>query len=684
MISKNRISFLIMGLVSLLFLANHEMVIGKARVAAFQEGGARNFLPQDTTKWASQGNRITLEQVKDSLEQYQKHNNGLAVARTYHQLGRLHRKQNNPSSAIAHYLVAGDKYKQLDKTDQAVEVYHEVAELYRNQNHFLKALEYARQARQMASEIENDSLVAVSAFHMGRIYQEMGHRQEAEESFQIALQLFKRYEKNELLAEMYHHMAELQEQQGQIGQSLDLHQQAQAIRSEIGDSSGLVDTYYQLGQLFATRDDVSLAIDHHQQAADISQKLNNPVEAAQNYIQIGELYAKKNEHQQALDYVNQAMDIANEYNALEVKVKAMKVAATSHFGRGNIETGLKLREQLEQLQDSLEDLEQRQRRRNLVMQLRTQQKVDSLEALQVAHEKQKARLEREHFLLIIAIVVAVALVVILLLLYNRYNYRREQENILRDKNKKLEDLNARLEALNEEKNEILQTVTHDMKNPLSGIIGLADMAVTDPDSLSRDELLEFMEQIEQSAQNMNTMVTRLLDVRAIESGDKDLELEPQDAAEVLREVVQGNKQRADEKGLEIVLPEQEPGSVVWGDRTAMKRVLDNLVSNAVKYSPADKKIFLSLYNVDGHTRIEVQDQGPGIRPEERSKLFSKFGRLSSTPTSGEHSTGLGLYIAKQLTEQMDGEIGCESESGEGATFFIELKRTNLDSGTEGN
>jgi len=313
-----------------------------------------------------------------------------------------------------------------------------------------------------------------------------------------------------------------------------------------------------------------------------------------------------------------------------------------------------------------------------LMQLRTQEKIDSLEQLQLVHEQQKAQLEREHFLLLITVVAAVFLVIILVLLYNRYQYRREQESVLLEKNKKLEDLNKRLKSLNEEKNEILQTVTHDMKNPLSGIIGLANLAVTEPDSVSRDELLDFMDQIEQTALDMNNMVTRLLDVHAIESGDHDLQLEPQDASNVLQEVIQGNKARAEEKGLDVVSPDSLKKTMVLGDRTALKRVLDNLLSNAIKYSPPNKKISLGLQSVNGHVRIEVKDQGPGIKPEETPRLFSKFGRLSSEPTGGEHSTGLGLYIARQLVEEMQGQIGCDSKPGEGATFYVNLKRVQTD------
>jgi len=677
MASKVRFKILVAGILSLLFLMGNE----NAAATSDPDGkipkatGGEQISPQSTQ---DSSKVITLEQVKDSLKLYQQHNNKLGLARSFHRLAELHNRRGHPSEAVAHYLMASDYYNQLDKKDRVVEVYHRVAMLYRKHNHFDKALKYAIRARELASEIKNDSLIAMSAFHLGRIYEEVGKHQQAEKSYRVALDLFQRYDQTSGLSDMYHHMAEVQEAQGELSHSLVLHKKALLIRDEIHDSSGLAKSYYEMGKLFAAKDDVDMAIDYHKRAAGIQNELGDNIEAARNYIEIGKLHVKDGRPETAIDYANRAMHIANSFDALELKVGALELALDSHLRLGNLGRASNLRDSLKDLQDSLNELEQEQQQRNLEFHLKTQEKVDSLERLQKRQEVQQAQLEREHFLLIIAIIVALAFLIILVMLYNRYRYRKRQENILRNKNEELEKLNKRLEALNDEKNEILQTVTHDMKNPLAGIIGLSDMALTEAETMSREELLDFMEQIEETAQNMNNMVRKLLDIRAIESGGHDLEMEPNNISETLREVVKNNKQRAKEKDIDIVADWSHGDEMVLGDHTAMQRVLDNLVSNAIKYTPKGKNVYLDLYHNNGNVHVDVRDEGPGIKPEERSKLFSKFGRLSSKPTGGEHTTGLGLYIAKQLTDQMEGKIGCESEPGQGSTFFLELSRVNSD------
>ena len=104
----------------------------------------------------------------------------------------------------------------------------------------------------------------------------------------------------------------------------------------------------------------------------------------------------------------------------------------------------------------------------------------------------------------------------------------------------------------------------------------------------------------------------------------------------------------------------------------MVQVLENLVSNAVKYSPPRKNIFVRLKKEAGAVRCEVQDEGPGLSVEDQKKLFGKFARLSAKPTGGEHATGLGLSIVKRMVEAMNGKVWCESEPGQGALFVVQF------------
>jgi two-component system sensor histidine kinase/response regulator len=229
----------------------------------------------------------------------------------------------------------------------------------------------------------------------------------------------------------------------------------------------------------------------------------------------------------------------------------------------------------------------------------------------------------------------------------------------------------RLQEMNEEKNEFMGIAAHDLRNPLGAVKGYADLILEEP-NMSRPELVDSVRRIQDSAARMVEMVQNLLDANCIERGEMKLNLARIDLCPVVASVVEAQRPRAAAKQQSIHLESQSAPVMVTVDPNLMVQVLENLVSNAVKYSPQGKNIFVGLKEEAGYARCEVQDEGPGLSVEDQKKLFGKFARLSAKPTGGEHSTGLGLSIVKKMVLAMNGKVWCESELGRGATFIATL------------
>jgi signal transduction histidine kinase len=230
----------------------------------------------------------------------------------------------------------------------------------------------------------------------------------------------------------------------------------------------------------------------------------------------------------------------------------------------------------------------------------------------------------------------------------------------------------RLREMNDEKNEFMGIAAHDLRNPLSAIKGYSEMVVEDAQDLKHRELEENGRRILDTAARMAEMVQNLLDANRIERGEMQLNLAPTDLARIVGSVTETHRPRAAAKQQTLQL-ENEPAPVtVLLDPSVMVQVLENLVSNAVKYSPAGKNIVVRLKRLPAAVRCEVQDEGPGLSAEDHAKLFGKFARLTAKPTGGEHSTGLGLSIVKKMVEAMNGRVWCESELGRGAMFVVEF------------
>jgi signal transduction histidine kinase len=175
--------------------------------------------------------------------------------------------------------------------------------------------------------------------------------------------------------------------------------------------------------------------------------------------------------------------------------------------------------------------------------------------------------------------------------------------------------------------------------------------------------------IETSANRLSGMITKILDTEAIESKKLNLMMEPINFSSLLRSVA--DRYRIDAQRKNIALVNSIPNDItVVADRSYLDQVVDNLLSNAIKFSPPDRSIFINLTRDAAQARCEIKDEGPGLSEEDKSKLFSKYQKLSAKPTGNETSTGLGLSIVKKFVEAMHGKIWCESSLGEGASFFV--------------
>jgi len=250
------------------------------------------------------------------------------------------------------------------------------------------------------------------------------------------------------------------------------------------------------------------------------------------------------------------------------------------------------------------------------------------------------------------------------------NAVQERTRELARTNEELYEKNQQLEMLNIEKNELLGIVSHDMKNPIGAVRGLAELLQSG--FLSEEQESGIVTQIMATSDRMLDLVKNLLDINRLESGGMQFWIVEFDLSPIVTGEIAMHEQAAAAKNITLHYSNEASRSLVSADEQAVMQIMDNLLSNAVKYSQHGKDIFVRLLNNERTVRVEVRDEGEGISAEDMKRLFGKFARLSARPTGGEHSTGLGLSIVKKMVEAMNGRVWCESEAGKGATFIVEL------------
>ncbi len=214
-------------------------------------------------------------------------------------------------------------------------------------------------------------------------------------------------------------------------------------------------------------------------------------------------------------------------------------------------------------------------------------------------------------------------------------------------------------------------ITHDLKNPIYTIQGITDLMLREIFGPLNEKQREALNKIKEHVRFSYDLIERVLEVSRIESGEFKLQRENVHIVGLLHEICQNNQILADKKTIHIeFIPGDDP--LIFLDHLRFKQIMNNLVSNAIKFSNPHTKILISTKIHEHNFNIYINDQGPGIRPEEIKDLFVKFKQLTPKATDGEKGSGLGLTIAKTLVEQHQGEITVESQVGIGTTFCISL------------
>jgi signal transduction histidine kinase len=264
-------------------------------------------------------------------------------------------------------------------------------------------------------------------------------------------------------------------------------------------------------------------------------------------------------------------------------------------------------------------------------------------------------------LIILFVGIALLSITVVLLIIRKTNLVRKRINA------ELKQKNEQLENLNHEINGLVQTIVHDLKSPFStlqGIFGLMEMEKTSP------EVQELLTLGRRAVANGREIIQQLLTIREAEEDILKIKKTTFESKELINVVIGDYFGSA--KAKEISLDVSAASEVITTDRIILRRVLDNLISNAIKFTPHEGRVTIASKKENGDYVLDVTDNGPGFSDHDMEKIFGKFQRLSARPTGGESSNGLGLAIVDILLKKISGTISLKTEPGKGAHFTVKI------------
>ena len=225
------------------------------------------------------------------------------------------------------------------------------------------------------------------------------------------------------------------------------------------------------------------------------------------------------------------------------------------------------------------------------------------------------------------------------------------------------------QRLEEEKSDLVATISHELRTPMSAVYGAAKTLLREDITLTAEQRQQLLEMIATQATRLSQITEEVLLTSRLDRGDLPVERAPVDVADIVTATVEAIRpQFPDSAAVEVEIPEDV--GAASGDRDRIQQVLVNLLDNAVKYGASPVKVH--AYRTDGLIRICVVDGGPGIGLADQERIFEKFYRADPQLARSPSGTGLGLYISRELAQRMGGRLDLDSEPGAGATFVVEL------------
>lgn len=546
---------------------------------------------------------------------------------------KLHTPLCNFSLAIANLQEALEIFERVQNKKGVAESFNNLGIIYAILTDYQASLQHFQQSFNLYGEIGDKVGFASSLKNYGIVCADVGDYDTALRYYQQSLETFEEIGAKYGAADSLTCMGILYGYQKNYETSLEKLFQALDIRKDIGDDIGLGNCLNNIATTYWFKEDYPRAAQYFEQALAVLNKLENDLLTISCLNGLSATLSKLGEFEKAETLLKKNLKKAEALGLKNEKSFALRELSEVYAKTGNFPLAYQTQVEFQQVREEVIN----------------EEKQKQLSMLQVRFETEKAQKEAE--------------------------LQRFKNVELASALAEAETQKQRAEDANKLKSELLAIAAHDLKNPLQSIMGFAQLLAFK--SSDAEKVGTYATTIERGAGRMLNIINDLLKSMRYELTTIELHKQVYDVGEVMRMVVQNNLAQMEQKEqpLELTLA---PNALAEIDVSRMQEVFDNLVSNAVKYTPKGKRIAIRLALNEGKRLVvSVCDEGQGLTDEDKQKLFGRFQRLSAQPTGGESSTGLGLSIVKQLVELHGGKIWAESEgAGKGATFFVELPQAS--------
>jgi len=623
-------------------------------------------------------------QVIDSLMQQLSSSTDSTLARVCNAIAWEYRWYDL-DSALKYARLGESLSRRLNFKDGLAQNQNFTGVIYFNRGDLSKAMDFFFNALQHAEQPPRNSVEAGYALNnIGNVYKQQGALPQAIEYMSRALQEFEAIDDKRGIAYCCIRLAETYELMADYDTALKYAYRTLRLREETRDRDGIQSIRIRLGIIYSKIGDYDKALGFHFAALQSLQETNSRWGIATSLNNIAQIYLKQGQLDTALSHAEACFKIAKQFNSKEKLMDVSRTLGEIYAAKHEFEKAYTYLKLAEALKDSVLNEQNVRAVANMQALYDMQRRQSQIELLKKENENQG---------LVRNSLVGSVIFLLVIVVLSVYSYRQKRHAaaqykaqneyltklnvLLAEERHKAEAQRQRAEEASMFKTEILSIVAHDLKNPLQSILGFSALILEELDS--SHFLVEKIKAIRRAAERMLILIKDLLQNAAIESRNIQLKVQKVLIADLLHRVLDANRLQAEMKLQQLDFQVLSPDAVAEIDLTWMREVFENLISNAIKFTPIGKRIRVTVSERENYIRIEFKDEGQGLTDDDMQKLFGKFQRLSAQPTGNETSTGLGLSIAKQLVELHHGRIWAESAGKDlGSTFIVELPKVQTD------
>jgi signal transduction histidine kinase len=534
-----------------------------------------------------------------------------------------------------------------------------------------KSVEYYIKSLRIIEKYKATESLLSRIVNIGSLYGRIGQNDKAIEYLLRGAEIAETTDQEYVKSTIYNNLAVIYFNQGDNEKSKQYLEKALIIAHKLKDEPMVCGIVVNLGEIYQGDKQYDKAMEYYKAGLENPAIENLPEQKIYTLHNIASLHFDLKEYRTAIKYSEDALAIAKELNITIHNVELYKVLAESYEKVHDYKAALKSQKFYKMYNDSLFNIQSTEKiteiqskydfdtseKENLLL-----KKDNKIQALTITKQKNQQLL-----LLILLILILMSIV----LVYLRMKKDRKMNVLLSAKNKEINQKSNELEKANKAKDKFFTILAHDLRNPFNSILGSLEILHNEYDSLNDDDRRQFIDLIYKSADSTNKLLANLLEWSMVQRGRISLKKKNNDLSSLINESVNLHLNLALKKEIEIQNQIHQQ-LIAFFDKKTISVTINNLINNAIKFTPKKGKVLISANKVNGFVQVSIKDTGIGMPSYILNSLF-KIESTQSTPgTDSEPGTGLGLILCKEFIEKNNGQINVSSEEGKGSCFEISL------------